>query len=116
MTDELVDAWLAECTDGRVSGHTITMLRTFARWLQPAIDAAREEGRRAGLEEAAKVVEVFAQGLEKGADDNVSNHLNSRMCCDGHMCGCQGVSVGEYLAYALRAFFRAKGGDHGNAD
>jgi hypothetical protein len=30
--EAMVDEWLAECTDGRVSSHTITMLRTFARW------------------------------------------------------------------------------------
>ena len=30
--DCAVDAWLAECTDGRVSDHTIKMLKTFSRW------------------------------------------------------------------------------------
>jgi hypothetical protein len=28
--DQAVDAWLAECTDGRVSDHTIMMVRQFA--------------------------------------------------------------------------------------
>ena len=30
--DCAVDAWLAECTDGRVSDHTIKMLKTFSMW------------------------------------------------------------------------------------
>lgn len=42
--DCAVDAWLAECTDGRVSDHTIKMLKTFSMWAHahpPAPDAAR---------------------------------------------------------------------------
>jgi LDH2 family malate/lactate/ureidoglycolate dehydrogenase len=31
---DYVAEWLAECTDGRVSSHTITMLRTYTRWLE----------------------------------------------------------------------------------
>lgn len=33
---EAVERWLAECTDGRVSSHTITMLNSFSRWQEAA--------------------------------------------------------------------------------
>lgn len=48
------------------------------------------------------VYEQFARDLECGDFGNVSGALNSRMCCDGQMCGCRGSTVGEYLAYELR--------------
>ncbi len=59
--------------------------------------SALEAARREALEQAAKVIETA------GLDPNVSNHLDARMCCTGHMCGCQGSTVAEYLAYQLRA-------------
>lgn len=50
----------------------------------------------------ANVIEQFARDLECGDFGNVNGALNSRMCCNGHMCGCRGSTVGEYLAYELR--------------
>lgn len=55
---EPVADWLQECTDGRVSSHTITILNAFRRWydayrVKPALEMARREA----LEEAAKVAE-----------------------------------------------------------
>lgn len=44
----------------------------------------------------------FAKALETGFDFNVMKHLDVSMCCDGHMCGCQGSTVGQYLAHQLR--------------
>ncbi|MDP2047541.1 MAG: hypothetical protein Q8K33_01425 [Cypionkella sp.] len=32
-------------------------------------------------------------------DDNVARFMNQRICCDGHMCGCMGSTVGEYLGH-----------------
>lgn len=48
----------------------------------------------------------FAHALENGDFDNVAFALNQRMCCDGHMCGCQGSTVGQYLAYELREIIK----------
>lgn len=48
------------------------------------------------------VIEDFAKALEQATDTNVDRALSARMCCDGHMCGCQGATVGEYLAWQLR--------------
>jgi Arc/MetJ family transcription regulator len=57
-----------------------------------AISTAREEGYKAGLEEAAKAIELEnANGLER------------QICCDGQMCGCRGSTVGEYAAHVVRA-------------
>ncbi len=50
-------------------------------------------------------VERFAIDLEHGDFTNVAFALNQRMCCDGHMCGCQGSTVGQYLAHELRALY-----------
>lgn len=47
-------------------------------------------------------VEQFAQALEHEDFSNVAAALGARMCCNGHMCGCRGSTVGEYLAWELR--------------
>lgn len=52
-------------------------------------------------------IEVLLSAVEKGELTNVDRHLNARMCCDGHMCGCRGSTVGEYLAYELRTALTA---------
>ena len=60
---EPVADWLQECTDGRVSSHTITMLNAFRRWydeyrVNPALEAARREdqARIADLEACIDLV------------------------------------------------------------
>lgn len=47
-------------------------------------------------------LQSFAKALETGFDFNVVKHLDALMCCDGWMCGCQGSTVGQYLAHQLR--------------
>ncbi len=47
-------------------------------------------------------IQSFAKALETGFDFNVVKHLDALMCCDGWMCGCQGSTVGQYLAHHLR--------------
>lgn len=49
-----------------------------------------------------RFVEGFAKSLEMADFDNVEGALAERMCCNGQMCGCQGASVGGYLAHELR--------------
>lgn len=49
-----------------------------------------------------QTIEEFARTLEQATDIHVGRALGSRMCCSGDICGCQGVTVGEYLAYQLR--------------
>ena len=66
----------------------------------------RQTAYRAGMERAAESAEKFAKGLEADYDFNVINHLSARLCCNGHDCGCRGSTVGEYLAYELRAAIR----------
>lgn len=51
----------------------------------------------------AERIEGFAKALKNGDFSNVDQALNSRLCCDGYMCGCRGSTVGEYLAYELLA-------------
>lgn len=52
-------------------------------------------------------IEQFAQSLERADFSNVADALSARMCCDGHMCGCRGSTVGEYLAHELRTLGNA---------
>ncbi len=70
--------------------------------LRSALSTAREEGRKAGLEEAAKALEA----------EN-SNGLERQICCDGQMCGCLGSTVGEYAAHVVRALKAREAGDAG---
>jgi len=51
--------------------------------------------------------EAFAAALENSDFANVAHELNSQMCCNGHMCGCRGSTVGEYLAHELRTLIHA---------
>lgn len=60
------------------------------------------------MREAVEEVEAFAVALENSDFANVASELNSQMCCDGHMCGCRGSTVGEYLAHELRTITLAK--------
>lgn len=46
---------------------------------------------------------AFAIALENEQFDSVRDALGQRMCCNGVDCGCRGASVGEYLAWELRA-------------
>lgn len=52
-------------------------------------------------------LEAFAESLEMDGFYNVRYALDARMCCDGHMCGCRGSSVGEYLAWEIRQLIQA---------
>lgn len=49
--------WLAECTDGRVSSHTITMLSTFRRWYDHKALAERD----ALIAELREALEWYAE-------------------------------------------------------
>lgn len=44
----------------------------------------------AGIEAAAGVVEAYSE-------------YDGRLCCDGHMCGCQGATVHETILHYIRA-------------
>ena len=35
-------------------------------------------------------------------DSNLARHLDGRLCCDGHECGCQGASVRSYLEWLAK--------------
>lgn len=50
-----------------------------------------------------RTIARFAADLENADFANVASALNQLMCCNGHMCGCQGYTVGQYLAYELRS-------------
>lgn len=52
---------------------------------------------------AMKNVIAFADALDSGDFSNVKFELSQQMCCNGQMCGCQGATVGQYLAHELRA-------------
>lgn len=47
-------------------------------------------------------IEQFAREVEAGSIYMTDSVLNQNLCCNGHMCGCRGSSVGQYLAHLLR--------------
>lgn len=105
-------AWMYEATDGE---------RTFefnpngesARWLiengytEIPLYAHPPENPPKRPSVVPDDIEVLLSAVENGKLTNVDRHLNARMCCDGHMCGCRGSTVGEYLAYELRTALTA---------
>jgi hypothetical protein len=74
----------------------------------PDCCAASKVIARGGLEAATahgkmqEGVLKFLEMLEHGYAPFVEDRLSENMCCNGHMCGCRGASVGEYLAHLLR--------------
>ena len=56
-----------------------------------------------GVDYRRSAVTSFANALKRGNFANVSLALNQRMCCNGHMCGCRGATVGEYIYHEMRA-------------
>lgn len=104
-----------ECHQDPVSGHAPDCARGKAMDEMIAGDAGLYEVPPSFESDPtapipANVIEQFARDLECGDFGNVNDALNSRMCCDGQMCGCRGSTVGEYLAYELRtASARIKG-------
>lgn len=51
----------------------------------------------------AAALEAAAQTVDTLGDSAVTEALGARLCCDGHMCGCQGADVGEYILHHIRA-------------
>jgi len=66
-----------------------------------AIRAAEDRGIQIGLRAAAEAVET--QG-----DSTATDALSVRLCCNGHMCGCRGATVEEWLTYIIRAITPAE--------
>lgn len=77
--------------------------RVAASWLDNGPNRiAVYELVRDTLNKRDATIEQFAQLLESDGFPSVLNALNELLCCNGHHCGCLGVTVGEYLAHELR--------------
>lgn len=81
-------------SEGDISFDALPVIAAF-RTATEAASAAEVAELRAG-------VEKFLAMLESGYAPFVEDRLSEAMCCSGHMCGCRGASVGEYLAHLLR--------------
>ena len=55
-----------------------------------AVRALAEDAAKAAIEAVASLVEA-----DEGTQDQI--------CCSGHMCGCQGSTLGQFLAHEVRA-------------
>lgn len=65
-----------------------------------AMTAERDALLGAVIEQAANVIKNFGDGEKNGLDRGL---LNEALCCDGYHCGCQGLTLGEYLEHQIRA-------------
>lgn len=71
-----------------------------------AIDELCHDNERLALRSQAAVaaaLEEAAQTVDALGDSAVTEALGTRLCCDGHMCGCQGADVGAYILHHIRA-------------
>lgn len=88
--------FIAEVKAGKYDDHY--QIKAFARH--------RHQAERETLARMERFIEGFCKSLEMGDFANVEGALAERMCCNGQMCGCQGSTVGGYLAYELRSCFK----------
>ena len=51
----------------------------------------------------AAAYEVAAQTVATQGDSSATEALGQRICCSGHMCGCQGATVEDWLLHLIRA-------------
>ena len=51
----------------------------------------------------AAAYEVAAQTVATQGDSSATEALGQRICCSGHMCGCRGATVEEWLLHLIRA-------------
>lgn len=87
----------ADIDAGINRAHTL-LCQAFARH--------RHQAERETMARMERFIEGFCKSLEMGDFANVEGALAERMCCNGQMCGCQGSTVGGYLAYELRSCFK----------
>ncbi len=53
-------------------------------------------------------VEELERALTKAIERVEKGDLDDQMCCDGHMCGCQGSTVGEQFLYFAKLSLEPK--------
>lgn len=90
-------------------------------WVNPQVAQANYGKRfpgdvqftRTDLSQAAvaAALEAAAQTVDTLGDSAVTEALGTRLCCDGHMCGCQGADVGAYILHQIRALITQRDRD-----
>lgn len=55
----------------------------------------------------AAAYEAAAQTVASQGDCSATEALGQRICCSGHMCGCQGATVEDWLLHLIRAITSA---------
>lgn len=76
-------------------------LRERAEKAEAALATARAQIVAAQEDMKERAAQVL--GHHRYGYGTVACALGNRLCCDGNMCGCQGVDVGSYLQYLIRA-------------
>lgn len=61
-------------------------------------------------EQAQWVLEAL---LREAVERIEAGDLDQRMCCGGHMCGCQGSTNADHFLHFAREALQSLGGDHG---
>ena len=77
--------------------YALTMAEYIRR--DPAVLAALPEVQAL----IAAAYDVAAQTVATQGDSSATEALGQRICCSGHMCGCQGATVEEWLLHLIRA-------------
>lgn len=62
--------------------------------------AAHRIAHTAPLEAKVKALEGEIEGLQFMT--SVIENPDRQLCCSGHHCGCQGATVGQYAAWAMK--------------
>lgn len=98
---DLVDEWLAECTDGRCSDHTISMVRAFSRYAQERAVGPLSDAVEAQAAEIARLKrEVMLQmGWKTEAQNEIERLREAGKKLNNHGChddDCQIVTHGVW--------------------
>lgn len=48
-----------------------------------------------------ETIKGLVGALEEARDQIASGRIYERMCCDGHMCGCQGSPNSDYVVHCI---------------
>lgn len=79
--DQAVDAWATECTDGRVSAHTMLMIRQFAYHALPPI-ASEGKGAASERGEVERAHDAAWRAIYGGTADPHQNPEVYDFCCN----------------------------------
>ncbi|MFA7585570.1 MAG: hypothetical protein WCY11_05140 [Novosphingobium sp.] len=61
-----------------------------------------------GCKERQDRIEALTAAVKEAIEAVENQDMNARMCCNGYMCGCYGVTNADLLLHSLRAALKGQ--------